>query len=125
MSKQNTKTKIQEAFKSIICQQSTSKINVKIITEQAHIHRKTFYLHYTSIDDLYEDILQQLAQEYAEKVDQLTPPFSYYDLTRILFEYCDQNKVAEILFTDPRYSSLLSVLNAQNRNPQSSDRQSL
>ncbi len=47
-----TKTAIKEAFISIIKDDNTSKITVTEIAKQANINRKTFYLHYNSIEDL-------------------------------------------------------------------------
>lgn len=48
----------------MIMEKDASGITVKELTDRAMIHRKTFYLHYTSIEALYEDILSELSKDY-------------------------------------------------------------
>lgn len=58
-----TKTAIKEAFISIIKDDNASKITVTEIAKQANINRKTFYLHYNSIEDLMSEFYQELADQ--------------------------------------------------------------
>ncbi len=103
--KRHTRTKqsIHEAFAAMICEGRSDEINVKTLTDRAGIHRKTFYLHYTCIEALYEDELHKLSSAYAEQVDRLPLPYNYYDLTKILFEFNTSSQFAELLFCDPKY----------------------
>lgn len=57
----------------MVMKMDASKITVKELTQRALIHRKTFYLHYTTIEALYEDILQELSEQYYKEIDQLPP----------------------------------------------------
>ncbi len=98
-----TKKAIHDAFVDMICEGLSDEINVKSLTDRAGIHRKTFYLHYTCIEALYEDELQKLSSAYADEVDNLPLPYNYYDLTKILFEFYSSSKYAERLFCDPKY----------------------
>ncbi len=107
-----TKEAILTAFKEMICENHPEKINVKALTERAGIHRKTFYLHYTCIEALYEDAITILSTEYAKEVEKLPTPLNYYDLTRIFFEFCSASEYAEILYSHPAYSDFCSRLNA-------------
>lgn len=50
-----TKSAIREAFFAIACEVPYSKITVTAIAKQANIDRKTFYTHYSSIDEVLED----------------------------------------------------------------------
>ncbi len=104
--KRNTRTKqaIHDAFVEMICENKSNEINIKNLTERAGIHRKTFYLHYTCIEALYEDELSLLANGYFEEVEKLPLPFSYYDLTRVLFEYNSRSQYSELLYCNPTYS---------------------
>jgi AcrR family transcriptional regulator len=54
---QKTREAINNTFKKMVCEMDATKITVKELTERARIHRKTFYLHYTSIEALFEDML--------------------------------------------------------------------
>ena len=49
---QRTKEAIRHAFTEMICEMDFEKISIKELTERARINRKTFYLHYDSLDDL-------------------------------------------------------------------------
>ncbi len=112
MQKRHTATPaaIHDAFVDMICHGKSDEINVKTLAEQAGIHRKTFYLHYTCIEALYEDELQKLAEEYAHLVDQLPLPYNYYDLTKVLFDFYTATPFAELLYCDPKYHEFSNKL---------------
>ena len=44
-----TREAIRNTFKKKICEMPAEKITVKELTDRAKIHRKTFYLHYTTL----------------------------------------------------------------------------
>ena len=58
-----TKAAIREAFFSMIKEKNLPKITVTEIAKRANINRKTFYLHYDSIeaiiDEFYQDLISQ------------------------------------------------------------------
>ena len=43
---------IRETFRKMICEMDYSKISIKELAQRAQINRKTFYLHYSSLDHL-------------------------------------------------------------------------
>lgn len=49
---QKTRQAIRQAFQEIICTTKYKDLSVSKITEKAKINRKTFYLHYPTLDDL-------------------------------------------------------------------------
>ena len=51
-----TKKNISDALLSLIGKKESSKITVSEITKIAGIERKTFYLHYSCIEDVYKDL---------------------------------------------------------------------
>lgn len=51
-----TKKNISDALLSLIEKKESSKITVSEITNLAGIERKTFYLHYSCIEDVYKDL---------------------------------------------------------------------
>ena len=59
---QKTQDAIQTAIKEMICEMDAADIAVKELTERVHIHRKTFYLHYTCIEALFEISLGQITE---------------------------------------------------------------
>lgn len=50
---------IREAFKALLAEKDLSQITVTEIARRADRDRKTFYLHYGSIDDLVDELLQE------------------------------------------------------------------
>ncbi len=72
-----TKEAIRSTFKEMICEMDYEQITIKELTQRAQINRKTFYLHYRSLDDL----LQELQNEIAENFTSLK--VSYGSMTDI------------------------------------------
>lgn len=84
---QKTRTAIKDAFKKMVMEMDASDITVKELTDRAMIHRKTFYLHYTTIEALYEDILKELSEEYYKEIDQLPPDAPFTEVNRVFFTF--------------------------------------
>jgi len=76
---------IRSTFKEMVCEMDVSKITVKELAQRARIHRKTFYLHYTSIEALFEDMLQESADQYFAEIDQVPIPMHMKDVNRAFF----------------------------------------
>ncbi len=58
-----TENAIHEAFQTLISEKKYSEISVKELTEKANITRKTFYLHYGTLDDVLREYLSELVQD--------------------------------------------------------------
>lgn len=82
---QKTRKAIKNTFKEMICQMDANKITVKELTDRAKIHRKTFYLHYTCIEALFEDMLQEIVNGYFEEVNKLDSNFDMSKINEIFF----------------------------------------
>lgn len=109
-----TKEAIKNAFKAMICEMPADKITVKELTERARIHRKTFYLHYNSIEALYEEMLKIIAEGYYEEMDRLSVPYSFKEVNRVFFTYFPtQEKYVERLMCDESYGSIINRLFAE------------
>ena len=99
-----TREAIKNTFKEMICEMPAEKITVKGLTDRAKIHRKTFYLHYTTIEALYQDMLLEISDGYFSEMEKLTPPFTHKDVNRIFFTYfSEQDKYVERLICEPSY----------------------
>ena len=59
------------------------KITIKELADRAMIHRKTFYLHYTSIEALYQDMMAEIADGTYEEMGKIKPPYSHKEVNRI------------------------------------------
>ncbi|WP_434309185.1 TetR/AcrR family transcriptional regulator [Hominifimenecus sp. rT4P-3] len=101
---QKTLTAIHQTFEEMICEMEPVKITVKALAERAHIHRKTFYLHYESLDMLYEDTLLRIVDGYLEEMKKLPIPYSVRESTAVFFTYYSRQKpYVERLICHPSY----------------------
>ena len=88
-----------------------SKITIKELTERARIHRKTFYLHYTSIEALFEDMLQEAANIYFAEIDQISPTMPMVEVNRVFFAFLSkQDLFTERLICAESYRSFCNKL---------------
>lgn len=112
---QKTREAIKNAFKEMVCEMEVSSITVKELTERARIHRKTFYLHYTSIEALFEDILQDAANNYFLEIDKVPLPMPFLEVNRIFFTHLSkQDKFIEKLICSPSYRDFSNKLFSVN-----------
>ena len=92
------------AFKAMICEMDASKITVKALTERAKVHRQTFYLHYNSLEDLYDEIMKETLAKFAAVGSTISPPFDMRDFHRKFFEQCARlEKHEERILCSPSY----------------------
>ena len=62
-----TRQAIEEALASLILKTDYDKITVSALAKEANINRKTFYLHYQSVEDLANEIVQDEADRIVRK----------------------------------------------------------
>ena len=71
---QRTKENIRRVFEEMICEMDYEEMSIKELTERAKINRKTFYLHYDSLDDLLREIQNDLAQDFIKRTEGMVRP---------------------------------------------------
>ena len=69
-----TQKSIQNAVISLIQEKDISQITVKELAETADINRKTFYMHYSSI----QEVLDQMENEIMEKLLNLLDKYDFF-----------------------------------------------
>ena len=82
---QRTKEFIRKTFEEMICEMDYEQISVKELTQRAKINRKTFYLHYNTLDDLLLEIQNELAQNFIRRTQGLERPRDMDKITREFF----------------------------------------
>lgn len=112
---QKTVKAIRQAFQEMVCTMKPGEITVKELTERAQINRKTFYLHYNCIEDVYEEVIREIAAGYVKAISQTDlghgKAFNAENLTRVYFEYySSQGAFAERLITNPDYREYCNKL---------------
>lgn len=81
-----TKEAIHNAFKNMICEMDYNQITIKELTERAQINRKTFYLHYTGLDDLLAELQEEIADNFIRRQVSYSSMRDIRDLIRLFFE---------------------------------------
>ena len=71
---QRTKESIREAFKQLMCEIDYEKITIKELTERARINRKTFYLHYSKLEDLLVEMRKIIIADYLKRMEAYKLP---------------------------------------------------
>ena len=105
-----TKQRICDSFIELIKEKELSKITVSEIAKKANIERKTFYLHYNCIEDVYLDIESSITKELENEANNYfdNPNYQiknvYYTLNSVINNHIDFIKA--ISFNDS-YSFLL------------------
>lgn len=99
-----TRNAIKNTFKEMVMEKSASDIQIKDLAERAMIHRKTFYLHYTCIEALYEDILSELSEDYYKAIDKIPVDAPFTEVNRVFFEFmASQEPYMEKIVCDSSY----------------------
>lgn len=80
-----TRAFIRKTFEEMICEMDFEKITVKELTERAMINRKTFYLHYDSLEDLLLEMQNEMAQNFIKRMQGLERPRDIDKITREFF----------------------------------------
>ena len=80
-----TKETIRKTFEEMICEMDYDQISVKELAERARINRKTFYLHYNSLDDLLRELQNEMAKNFIERTRDLERPRDMDKITREFF----------------------------------------
>lgn len=106
-----TREAIKKAFREMVREMDADDITVKELADRARIHRKTFYLHYTSIEALFEDALQDIADTYFDAIDTVSTPMRTEDVNRVFFEHmAEHDEFAERLLSAPSYRDFCGKL---------------
>lgn len=66
-----TKNAIYNALKELYMEKDIEDISIMELTEKANIGRKTFYLHYSSIDDVVNEIINNIYKKIEDKYKEL------------------------------------------------------
>ena len=82
-----TRDAIRKAFTKMMLKKDYKEITIKDLAKTANINRKTFYLHYNSLDDLLEEIQQEIADEFVNRIAAFKGQADLAKLTREFFLY--------------------------------------
>lgn len=105
-----TKNVLQKALLKILQNKNIDKVTVKELCEEAKVNRGTFYLHYSTPNDILREIEQQFMDENMVLFQTYIEYNSEQDYLAILFRYILEN------------GELARILMGKNGNPRMQER---
>lgn len=85
---------LQDAFENLIMNSKPGSINVSSITQAADVNRRTFYLHYETVDDMFDELADKLADELSLCIADASrsDPGNIGMLVRRIIDFIGENK---------------------------------
>ncbi len=95
---------IRNAFYELVIEKSYSDISITELTEKAEINRKTFYLHYSSLDDLVEEVQEEVVEKIMEDIKLSAENLDVAGCVSVFYHYLDEcDEFQQKLLCDPHY----------------------
>ena len=88
---QKTLENIHNAFKEMIFEMDFEKITVKELSERSRINKKTFYSHYSNLDELLMKIQDEMSEKYVNAVSLYKLPDEFDKVNREFFIFMEEN----------------------------------
>ena len=70
---QKTRKQLRESMLELILDRGYDDISIQDVTDRANLGRATFYLHYREKDELYADVIQNMAEDYFSSLPKQDP----------------------------------------------------
>ncbi|MBE5913107.1 MULTISPECIES: TetR/AcrR family transcriptional regulator [Pseudobutyrivibrio] len=100
-----TLTAIRKSFNELVLARDYREISITDLTERAGINRKTFYLHYTSLDDLIDEIEEEVSSDLLEHIGKYALDMDLSGCITYFYKYLEScSKVQKKLMCDESYS---------------------
>lgn len=95
---------IRNAFYELVLEKNYSDISITELTEKAEINRKTFYLHYSSLEDLLKEVEQEVTDNILENIHRSAENLDMPGCVSIFYHYLDEcDEVQQKLLCDTHY----------------------
>jgi AcrR family transcriptional regulator len=99
-----TLTAVRKAFNELVLARNYNEISITDLTEKAGINRKTFYLHYSSLEDLVAEIEEEMSKEILENIGEYAMNLDLSGCITYFYKYLEScSKVQKKLMCDPHY----------------------
>ncbi|MBQ7469034.1 MAG: TetR family transcriptional regulator [Pseudobutyrivibrio sp.] len=100
-----TLTSIRKSFYELVLEKNYNEISITELTDRAGINRKTFYLHYSSLDDLVKEIEEEIVSDILESIGSYAEAFDLPGCIKNFYIYLEScNEVQKKLLCDDHYS---------------------
>ncbi len=100
-----TLTSIRKSFFELVLEKNYNEISITELTDRAGINRKTFYLHYSSLDDLVAEIEEEIVSDILESIGDYAEAFDLPGCIKNFYAYLEScNDVQQKLLCDDHYA---------------------
>jgi len=110
----STEKLIKKTLKKMVCQMNYEELTIKELTANASINRKTFYLHYTSLDELFKEVSDEVAVEFEKLYLQREYSSNQIDYSNIISNFKkliqQDQKFHQQLFCNESYSRIFTYI---------------
>lgn len=86
-----TEELIRTAFQQMLLEMDYSQIMIKGLAERAQINRKTFYLHYATLDDLLAELQEEMGQQFLKEIAAYHIPEDMEKIVQVIFLRAEAN----------------------------------
>lgn len=95
---------IRNAFFTLVMEKNYSDISITELTELAEINRKTFYLHYASLDELVDEVKDEIVADILNDIQNDAQNLDVAGCISKFYHYLDEcNPVQQKLLCDSHY----------------------
>lgn len=118
-----TKKVLKDNFKELFLKKDFNQITIKELCEKSMINRRTFYLHYNSMDDLMAEILEDLSLEFLnytkgydhfKDIDRIVKDYFYFTNSNPLYEKLNNNSELDYIREQMNNNVVNNVTNEFN-----------
>lgn len=110
---QRTKKALKETFKDMFLKINFEEITIKELCEKAMVNRRTFYLHYSSIDDIMSEVLEEMSLEFINYTNDYDHFLNIDRIIKDYFVFTNQNPLYEKLNNNTDLTYLREQVNAK------------
>lgn len=109
-----TKKLLKSTLKNMVCEMDLGALTIKELTARAHMNRKTFYLHYASLDELFKSVGDDVAVTFEQLYRQQNSAAKSSDYHALICDFqrliaMDQDFHRQI-FCNDSYSPVFSYI---------------
>lgn len=102
---------IRKTFQEMLLEMEYPKIMIKDLTERARINRRTFYLHYETLDDLLAELQEEMGSHFLEEIRDYQVPNDLDRIVLAIFKCAESNgKLGERILFSAGHSSISRTL---------------
>lgn len=107
-----TQASIRKVFRDMLLEMNYDEITIKALTEKAEISRRTFYMHYSTLDELLNELIDEIADGYTKKTKSLHGPYDIEKITRtFLLYFAQQDELHERIICNGNFEYISKRIN--------------